>query len=151
RRRLLSFDEEQRERAQRLDALRFQSEEIFEAQLQPGEEETLRSERARLANAEKLGQSAAEAFMALEGDPSDPAAIEGGLDRLRDAETALDDFAGVDESVEQLPIRLREALFILEVVASEVRAYAETLQAEPQLLTEIDERLELIRTMKRKY
>ena len=151
RRRLERFDEEQRERAQRLDALRFQSEEIFAAELQPGEEETLRSERARLANAERLAQSAAEAFMALEGDPTDPAAIEGGLDRLRVAETALDDIAAVDESVEQLPTRLREALFILEDVASEVRAYADTLQAEPQRLAEIDERLELIRTMKRKY
>lgn len=151
RRRLVSFDEEQRERAQRLDALRFQSEEIFAASLQPGEEESLRAERARLANAERLAQSAAEAFQSLEGDAGDATGAPGGLDQLRVAETALDDIANLDESTATLVTRLREALFVLEDVASEVRDYAEGLQAEPQRLADVDERLELIRTMKRKY
>lgn len=151
RERLARFDEEQRERAQRLDALRFQSEEIFAAQFQPDEEEQLRAERARLANAEKLALAAAETFAALEGDPSDPTAAAAGLDQIRRADASLDSIGEVDSSLIEAGSRLKDALFTLEDVAAEVRDYAETLRAEPERLAEIDERLELIRTMKRKY
>lgn len=151
RNRLSRFDEEQRERAQRLDALRFQAEEIFAAQFQPDEEEQLRSERARLANAERLALAAAETFAALEGDPSDPTAGIAGLDQIRRAEAALDNISEVDNSLVETGTRLKDALFTLEDVAAEIRDYAESLRAEPERLAEIDERLETIRTMKRKY
>lgn len=149
--RLARFDEEQRERAQRLDALRFQSEEIFAAQFQPDEEEQLRSERTRLANAERLTLAAAETFAALEGDLSDPTTGAAGLDQIRRAEASLDSIAEVDSSLVEAGIRLKDALFTLEDVAAEIRNYADTLRSEPERLAEIDERLELIRAMKRKY
>jgi DNA repair protein RecN (Recombination protein N) len=151
RRRLMSFDDEQRERAQRLDTLRFQSEEIFNAELYPGEEEALRSERARLSNAEKLAQLAAGAFMALEGEQADLTTDRSGLDSLRLAEQALDDIALLDQETAPLAARLREALFAVEEISSNVRSYAEGLQANPLRLSEIDDRLEVIRTMTRKY
>lgn len=151
RHRLTRFDEEQRERAQRLDALRFQSEEIFAAQFQPDEEELLRAERARLANVERLALAAAETFAALEGDLADPTAAAGGLDLIRRAEAALDSIAEVDPALQETATRLKDALFTLEDVAAEIRDYAESLRAEPERLAEVDERLELIRTMKRKY
>jgi DNA repair protein RecN (Recombination protein N) len=151
RRDLTRFDEEQRERAQRLDTLRFQSEEIFAAALHPDEDEQLRNERARLANAERLAQSAAEAFLAMDGDQSDMVTVTGGMDSVRTAEAALTDIESVDESVSAIAGRVREALFLLEEATSDLREYAEGLEAEPTRLAEIDERLELIRTMKRKY
>jgi DNA repair protein RecN (Recombination protein N) len=151
RRQMMRFDDEQRERAQRLDTLRFQSEEIFAAALNPGEEDALRAERARLANAEKLAQLAAVAFAALEGDQSDITTERGGLDSLRLAEQSLDDIAQLDVETAPLVARLREALFAVEEIGSDVRNYAEGLQSDPARLAEIDERLELIRAMKRKY
>ncbi len=149
--RLARFDEEQRSRAQRLDALRFQSEEIFEANLQLDEDETLRQERSRLANAERLAQSAAEAYTALDGAASETLTESGGLDLLRVAEAAIDEIVAVDQGVESMATRVRDALFTLEEVASELRDYAELLQFDPERLGEIDERLELLRGMKRKY
>ncbi|HEX2280734.1 MAG TPA: DNA repair protein RecN [Thermomicrobiales bacterium] len=151
RQRLDRFDDEQRDRAQRLDALRFQSEEIFQADLQPDEDETLRQERARLANAERLAQAAGDAFSALEGAQSDTLAVGGGLDQIRAVEAAVEEIASVDEGLEALATRVRDALFVLEEVATELRDYAEGLQFDPDRLAEIDERLELIRGMKRKY
>jgi DNA repair protein RecN (Recombination protein N) len=151
RRQMMRVDDEQRERAQRLDTLRFQSEEIFAAALNPGEEDALRAERARLANAEKLAQLAAVAFAALEGDQSDITTERGGLDSLRLAEQSLDDIAQLDVETAPLVARLREALFAVEEIGSDVRNYAEGLQSDPARLAEIDERLELIRAMKRKY
>jgi len=151
RRQMMRFDDEQRERAQRLDTLRFQSEEMFAAALNPGEEDTLRAERARLANAEKLAQHAAVAFAALEGDQSDISSERGGLDSLRLAEQSLNDVAQLDVETAPLVARLREALFAAEEVASDLRNYAESLQSDPARLAEIDERLEVIRAMKRKY
>lgn len=151
RQRLARFDEEQRVRAQRLDALRFQSEEIFEANLQPGEDELLRQERSRLANAERLAQTAAEAYTALDGAATETLTESGGLDRVRTAEAAIDAIVELDRGVESMASRVRDALFLLEEVTSELRDYAEVLQFEPDRLSEIDERLELIRGMKRKY
>lgn len=151
RERLLRFDEEQRNRTQRLDTLRFQSEEIFEANLLPDEDEALRLERSRLANAERLARTASEAFAALEGSSSDALAPGGGLDRVRAAEAAIEDIASIDEELEPIATRVRDALFVLEEIASELRDYSEGLQFEPERLAEIDERLELIRGMKRKY
>ena len=151
RQRLARFDEEQRAHAQRLDALRFQSEEIFEANLQPGEDELLRQERSRLANAERLVQTAAEAFTALDGASTEALTERGGLDQVRTAEAAIDAIVELDQGVESMASRVRDALFLLEEVTSELRDYAEILQFEPDRLSEIDERLELIRGMKRKY
>lgn len=151
RQRLARFDEEQRARAQRLDALRFQSEEIFEANLQPDEDELLRQERSRLANAERLAQTAAEAFTALDGAATEALTESGGLDRVRTAEAAIETIVELDQGVESMASRVRDALFLLEEVTSELRDYAEMLQFEPDRLSEIDERLELIRGMKRKY
>ena len=151
RRKLARFDDEQRERAQRLDTLRFQSEEIFAAEMSSGEEDALRAERSRLANAEKLAQLAAEAFLGLESDQADLAEERGGLDSLRLTGQALDEIALLDRETEPVAVRLREALFAVEEIASEIRNYAEGLQSDPLRLSEIDDRLELIRTMKRKY
>jgi DNA repair protein RecN (Recombination protein N) len=131
RRRLQRFDDEARERAQRLDLLRFQSEEIGEAQPRPGEDDELRRERSLLINAEQLATQAAEAYALLAADePTGPA---GALDRLRLTET------------------LRDALYALEDVALELRDYGERLHFDPVRLAEVDERLELLRGLTRKY
>jgi DNA repair protein RecN (Recombination protein N) len=151
RRRLLRFDDEQRERARRLDTLRFQSDEIFAAELSSGEEETLRAERSRLVNTEKLAQLAAAAFLALEGDEVDLTAERGGLDSLRATLQALDEIALLDPEITSVAVKMREALFAIEETASEIRSYADDLQSDPMRLAEIDDRLELIRSMKRKY
>lgn len=149
RRRLQRFDDEARERAQRLDLLRFQSEEIGEAQPLPGEDDELRRERNLLLNAEQLAGQAGETYALLAAD--DPTGPAGALDRLRLAETLLAAMTATDDTLQPLATQLRDALYALEDVGLELRAYGERLLFDPERLAELDDRLELLRTLTRKY
>jgi DNA repair protein RecN (Recombination protein N) len=149
RRRLQRFDDEERERAQRLDLLRFQSEEIGEAQPRPDEDDELRRERNLLMHAEQLAGQAAEAHALLSAD--DPDGPPGALDRLRLADTVLTGMSDTDSALAALATQLRDALYALEDVAIEVRDYGERLLFDPARLAEVDDRLELLRGLTRKY
>jgi DNA repair protein RecN (Recombination protein N) len=151
RRRVSDFDNEQRARAQRLDLLRFQADELASAAVQPDEDELLHRERGVLANAEKLALAAAQAQAALSGDNASTDLDVGALDRLRVADHALLEMSAMDPGVEPTLTRLRDALFALEEVAAELRDYAERTELDPARLEEVDERLDLLRRLKRKY
>jgi DNA repair protein RecN (Recombination protein N) len=151
RRRIHEFDIEQRTLAQRLDLLRFQSEELGNAGLRLGEDEELQQERSVLANAERLIRSAAEAEAALSGDATGAVLDAGGLDRVRTAARSLEDVVQHDPSVEPLLTKLNDALFALEDVVTELRDYAERTELDPLRLEQVDERLDLLRRLKRKY
>jgi DNA repair protein RecN (Recombination protein N) len=150
-RRIRDFDEEQRRSAQRLDLLRFQSEELGNASVQPGEDDALQQERTVLANAERLLRTVAEADSALSGDPTAALVEAGGIDRIRAAARSLEDIARLDPAVEPLLTRMMDALYTLEDVNAELRAYAERTELDPARLELIDDRLDLLRRLKRKY
>jgi len=140
-----------RERAQRADLLRFQAEEIAAAALVPGEEEALLAERNVLANAERLVEDAAAAHALLAGeDEVDPMAVPA-VQALRLAAQRLADIAGLDPAASGLSDRVNEALFLLEDVVSEVRDYRDVVEANPARLAEVEERLDAIKALKRKY
>jgi DNA repair protein RecN (Recombination protein N) len=151
RKRVRDYDEEQRAIAQRLDLLRFQADELAAANPQPNEDEELARERAVLANAERLARAAGESQAALEGDPAAADLDAGALDRIRAAERALEEIVSLDPSVEATLTRLRDALFTLEDVATELRDYAERTELDPYRLEQVEERLDLLRRLKRKY
>lgn len=148
--RLSSFDTEQRERAQRLDLLQFQFDEIERAAIQLGEDAELQNLQSILTNAERLVHAAAEAHGALSGD-DDLDSVGGALDGIRLAESALEEIIKYDSSVAQLLTQIRDALFTLEEIDTELRDYAERVQYDPDRLQETNERLALLRDMTRKY
>jgi DNA repair protein RecN (Recombination protein N) len=141
-----------RERAQRADLLAFQSSEIAGARLRPGEEEELLSERTVLSNAERLAVDAARAYALIAGDDE---AVEAGqtpaLEAIRQASAELTAIASLDESVGPLATRLAEQLYLLEDIAGEARDYRDRIEADPARLEEVEERLDLIKSLKRKY
>lgn len=151
RRRITDFDDEQREASQRLDLLRFQSEELGNASLRANEDIELEQERIVLVNAERLVHAASDAQAALTGDVTATDLDAGSIDRIRTAERFIDDIAKLDASVEPILMRLRDALFALEDIAAELRDYAERTELDPQRLEQVDDRLELVRRLKRKY
>jgi len=151
RRRVHEFDVEQRSRAQRLDLLRFQSEELGNAGIRVGEDDELHRERNVLANAERLIRSAAEAESVLSGDTADAVVDAGTLDRIRAASRSLDDAVQLDSTIEPIRTKLNDALFALEDVVVELRDYAERTELDPLRLEQVDERLDLLRQLKRKY
>jgi DNA repair protein RecN (Recombination protein N) len=134
--------------AQRLDLLRFQIEEIDAARLIVGEEEELQAEAQRLANVEQLLQFSTETLSLLvEGDEGLMPAAE----LLNQAERALSQLVRLDPVQQPLLERLQGLTFQLTEWTEELRHYQEQLEFNPGRLNYVEERLQLISRLKRKY
>ncbi len=148
RRELHDLLRDERELARRVDLLTFQVQEIAAARLREGEEEELRLERQRLANAERLAQLADLAYRALhEGEDEAPSAS----DRLSEARAALDDLAGLDPTLAPCLQQAEELTYQVEALAESLRDYRDAVEFDPPRLKQIEDRLDLIFNLKRKY
>ena len=147
---LKALEKDEKERARREEFLRFQLEEISRAQLREGEEEELERERNILSSAEKLKAISYEAYRALyEEDVSRHSAPA--LDRLNEAAQAMKKLVEMDPTLRQQLDFLDETIHGLTEAARGIRAYSDSLEYDPNRLEEIESRLELIRSLKRKY
>jgi DNA repair protein RecN (Recombination protein N) len=132
----------------RLEMLTFQVEEIDDARLKPDEEEPLRQERDRLANAESLANNAQESLAILvEGSPDTPAAT----DLVGQAAQAITAFAKLDSGQKELSEQAELLLDTMSDVIHSLRGYLEEIEFNPNRLDEVEERLNLIHSLKRKY
>ena len=137
--------EETREGQRQEDLLRFQLSEIDAVRLREGEEEELRAERRRLQHSERIAAGLAE-ITALLYDDERSAAV-----RLRRAGTLLRELAGYDPDLGAPAEALGEAEAYLEEVIGRTRALRDRAPFEPERLAAIDERLDAITRLKRKY
>jgi DNA repair protein RecN (Recombination protein N) len=132
----------------RVEILSFQAGEIEAARLKPGEEEELRKERDRLANAESLAQYAQQALTVLdEGSPESPAAT----DLVGQAARALAGLAKIDGAQAGLADEAATLEDTLADVVRSLRDYLEAIEYNPRRLDETEERLNLIHNLNRKY
>jgi len=139
---------DERELARRADLLAYQVREIASANLRVGEEEELESERARLANAERLMELADEAYRALyEGEEGQLSAI----DLLGQVARNLAELERLDPGLQGQQQVAEEAACQLEELARSLRAYRDTIEYNPARLRQVEERLDLIHELKRKY
>ncbi len=138
----LDFEARQRE----ADLLKFQIDEIEAAGLQPGEDETLENEHGRLMRAAELREACSRLAELLTGGES-----EGLMDALLASLTGLEGAAGVDEDLDAIAERLHNSCFELEELGRSARNQADSFESDPARLAEVDERLELIRQLQRKY
>ena len=150
--RLDDLTRDEQARAQRLDMLRFQVEELDNAALAENEDALLLDERARLLNAEKLREAAGSCrdFL-LGGEGEETGAEAGAVSLLRSALKSAREIEGVDKGVAEWVERLQGALYEMDDIASEAASYAEALEADPARLEEIEARLHLLSRLKRKY
>jgi DNA repair protein RecN (Recombination protein N) len=135
--------------AQRLDMLRFQIEEIDAANLQDGEEAELREERVRLANSEQLTKVAGEAVTLMTGLEDGEA--ETVADKLGQVERLLAQLVRYDVSQSTRLEELQGLVFQFSEIAADLQSYLDKLEYNPDRLNFIEERLELINSLKRKY
>ncbi len=136
---------EERGRADREDLLRFQLGEIESMREALEDEEGLTHERERLRHAESLASSAAEAEAQLYADDD---AICASLARIAGS---VEQAANVDASLGQTAKQVRDALVQLEDAAAELGRYARDLAFDEARLLELDEKLDGLRRVKRKY
>ncbi len=139
---LHTLQESAKERARNLDLYRFQQEEIDSANLMHGEEEEMAAERLKLMNAEKLFALAEEAYNALSN-----IALEG----LNTAVASAQRAAALDSGLDAMLVQLNEALIAADDARHSLRSYRDSIEFNPDRLEQIEERLNLIRTLKRKY
>ena len=132
----------------KIEMLTYQAEEIEAARLKIGEDEDLRHERDRLANAESLAQNAQEALSVLEeGSPEMPAAT----DLVGQAAQALAALAKIDSGQNELANQAEVLLDSMSEIIHTLRDYLEEIEFNPKRLDEVEERLDLIRSLTRKY
>jgi DNA repair protein RecN (Recombination protein N) len=134
-----------RESEQRRDLLRFQVEEIGAAGLAPGEEASLIRERDTLANARAIHDACASAYDTLYSDETNAGdLIALAVVALRAAPDPTGALAPQIEALEASAAQVEES-------ARDLRAYADTVEAGPSRLAEVEERIEAVRRLKRKY
>ncbi|MGC4098739.1 MAG: DNA repair protein RecN [Nitrospira sp.] len=133
------------QRAQQEDLLSFQRKELDEAACRIGEEELLQVERHRLGSSRRLAELTSEAQERIQGDS------HGILANLVSMERVLEELAQIDREMEDTVRIASESKVLLKEVADSLRGYAERLDADPQRLSVIEDRLAVIQKMKKKY
>ncbi|HEY2443826.1 MAG TPA: DNA repair protein RecN [Streptosporangiaceae bacterium] len=138
---LAELTDRARERAEQAEDLRLGLAEIERVAPAADEDDELRAEGERLANADELHSAATTAHEALVGDPS--AGSLDGVDvaaLLGAARQSLESVAGHDAALAGLAERLSEAAYIVSDVATELASYAESVEADPARLAAVQER-----------
>ncbi len=138
------------ERARRQDFLAFQTREIDEAKLRPGERAQLAAERTRLAHAERLQGESAAALTLLTGEGARDES-PGASSLLAEATRRIEGAARLDPGLEEIATRLRAARAELDDLAHDVERYGQGLAADPARLGALEERLALLERLCRKY
>lgn len=128
-----------------LDLWSFQKREIEDARLESGEDERLEAEKRVLANAEKIHNAAMNAFDLLyEGNGSTASS-------LRSAQKQVEELARYEPKFQDAVAALESARISVEDVGATLRDYAGGIQASPEHLAQVEDRLALLDRLKRKY
>lgn len=141
----LSMDES--EKARRIDILRFQINEIEQADLRPGEQSELMTRRELLQNASKLTESVETAFEALYGAGES----QGAVAIITGAHNALDNAARYSEELQTLSDRLNDVRYSAQDISEELRDFRVRLDFSPGELETLEERLDVLKKIARKY
>ncbi len=145
---LLALGGDERDRAQSVDLLAFQIKEIEDARLKPGEEAELKEEREKLVHAQAIAQSLSFGYEALYAGADDVSSV---LSMLQEIVARLGEIAHYDEQYRALMDKLQENTYAVEECAHDMRNFAENVSFDEQRQEEIEQRLDLIHSLKRKY
>ncbi|AXI09418.1 DNA repair protein RecN [Oceanobacillus zhaokaii] len=138
------LSENEQEIAHRLDLLEFQKKELEQANLSPNEDVLLEEERSSLVNFERIYQSLQDSYTALYGEQK-------GLEWLNQAQLALQDSKAYDPFITEKAEELSNHYYALEEITYALRSQLEELQYNPERLNEIENRLNEINRLKKKY
>jgi DNA repair protein RecN (Recombination protein N) len=133
------------ERSQREELLRFQFRELEDADVKAGEEEDLQAERNRLAHAHRLNELSHGSYDALYGDEQ---SVLGALGKVRDSITEL---SAIDAQGKDWEALCDGATAQLRELAHALRKYHEGLDQDPSRLAQVEERLDRVQRLKKKY
>ena len=131
-----------KEKERKLDLLKYQVNEIQEANLKEGEEEKLEEKRKLMINSEKISTNLQEADISIG---------ENSIDNLNVAIRALEKIENIDEKYEKITSNLKNIYYELQEISRDISDYKEDVYFDENERNEIEERLDLIYSLKRKY
>ena len=131
--------------AQRLDMLNFQVKEIGEAGLKINEEDELVEEKNKLDNFQAIHDALELSYQILSGEKIDV------VGNLGNAMNELSDISDLSENLQEINTKISDAFYSLEDVARDISDELDSMEWNGERLNEIEERLELIHQLKRKY
>jgi DNA repair protein RecN (Recombination protein N) len=134
----------------RAERLRTEVEEIDAAQLKPGEDDELRAERTRLANSEQLATLTADVIMLLKGDDSTGRQLNA-IDQLTRVVALLGKLSHIDDELEEYFESADTLTQQVQELAIVLQDYGEALEYNPGRLDEVEERLETINRLRKRY
>lgn len=144
---IAALEMDEKEKIQRIDLLEYQVKEIESANLTAGEDEDLKEQRDIAANAEKIKVAVNAAYENLYENSNAPSAY----DSLSIAMNALSEITGLNPAIKTAYNTIAEAMYSIEDSAHELKEFGNSVDFDEEALNEIEERLDLIARLKRKY
>lgn len=148
RRELISLRQNEQEKYQRIDLLKFQIEEIDQAQLSIEEEEELQNRRKILMNAERLFKNASLVNTLFIGDGYEAIGV---MDLLGKLLKNLEDMEHIDQNLKSVKEMVESAYYQLQEASYEMGGYTDRIEFDQEELMKIEDRLSIISQLKRKY
>lgn len=145
RRRIADLERDETDRLKLLDLWNFQRKEIADARLQPDEDTKLEAEKRVLANAERVRNAAMAAYDALYESNGSAAAS------IRAATRQIEELCRFDEQFRDAVPELESARITIEDIGTRLRDYGDGIEASPERLAEVEDRLATLDRLKRKY
>ncbi len=133
---------DEKEKQRKLDLLRYQFNEIEQAKLIEGEEEELHNKQKRIQNAEKIAKTLNEINLAIG---------ENAIDLISDSIRKIEKIETIDSNYQETTNRLKSVYYELQEIARDVADYQEEVYFDEEEQKEVEERLDLIFSLKRKY
>lgn len=140
-------DDDDASRLSQIDLLKYQIEELENADIKIGETDSLNEEKTVLLNSDKITKSLIKAKSLLDGDDD----IDGVINMTDDAFSALSSASRYQESLTDLSDRLANALYEIKDISSLIEDAISDIESDPYRLEEIEERLDLLYKLSRKY
>lgn len=144
---LLELNTDETEKARRMDLLQYQIAEIQEAELDPGEDEELENQRRLLQNSVTVVQALSGSLAVLDGSDDMP----GLMDQFRELSDNMQDAAKYMEDAVETGERLSDLYYEMEGLSGDIRRLLDNFDCDASRLDEIEERLDLIYNLKKKY
>lgn len=131
-------------KSQRIDFLTYQIDELEKAEITPGERDELKARKTLINNSQKVIESLNVAYEALKADGA-------GIDMITDAESEISDASAYMETLGEASEKITDIRYELEDIAETVRDAMSEVDFDQSELEEIDERLDLLYRLSKKY
>lgn len=131
-------------KSQRIDFLTYQIDELEKAEITPGERDELKARKTLINNSQKVIESLNVAYEALKADGA-------GIDMITDAESEISDASAYMEALGEASEKITDIRYELEDIAETVRDAMSEVDFDQSELEEIDERLDLLYRLSKKY